>query len=78
MAYGIPFVGSVLPSIKEVLSESQATFFTPDNPQSLIEAIQEVRATYDVCTKVAKNIKLLSDGYTWDTRVSTILKIVNV
>ena len=42
MASGKPIVASDLPSIREVLDDTCAYFFTPDNPQDLARAVEQV------------------------------------
>ena len=51
MAGGRPIVSADLPSLREVLSESNASFFTPDEPDSLAKSIDLVFENYNERTK---------------------------
>jgi len=42
MASGTPVVASDLPSIREIVSEKEVSFFTADDPKSLAVAISRI------------------------------------
>jgi glycosyltransferase involved in cell wall biosynthesis len=74
MTSGIPIVASDLPSIREVLNESNAYLVEPDNPKALAEGIKKA-LTED---GKGKTMKALEDvgKYSWDKRVKSILSII--
>ncbi len=74
MASGIPIVASDLPSIREVLDDTSAFFFTPDDPKSLAEKIEYVFTHRDEAEKRANSAKWDVQQYTWEKRVSGIFK----
>ncbi|MEX0651990.1 MAG: glycosyltransferase family 4 protein [Candidatus Paceibacterota bacterium] len=68
MASGVPIVASDLPSIREVLNESCAYFFEPDNSESLKEALG--RALVGGDKKGGLNI---ASTYSWKNRAEKII-----
>lgn len=72
MASGVPIVASRLPSIKEILDDSTATFVTPGEPKELAEAVLasiSSRARGDKAREMARE-------YTWGKRAEGILAFV--
>lgn len=73
MASGKPIVASDLPSIREVLSEDEAYFFTPDDPVSLTAQLHAALADMDGASTKAKAALYKVQTYTWGKRAATIL-----
>ncbi len=73
MASGVPIVASDLPSIREILSDSTAFWFTPDDVNSLAECIQRVLSNQEEARAKAARAKELAKKYTWDARAHAIL-----
>jgi len=76
MASGVPVVASDLPSIREVLSDETATFFAPDDPESLAGAIGLALnnpAASEKAWKAALEVK----KYTWRKRAENIIKFIS-
>lgn len=76
MAARRPIVASDLPSIREVLDESLATFFTPNNPKSLAEAIKLVLAHPEESAQKADRAYEKVKGFTWEKRAENILQFL--
>lgn len=76
MAARRPIIASDLPSLREVLNEKTAIFFTPDDSNSLAEAIKKVL----VDSVLAKNIsdQAFQDvqEYTWEKRAEKIIQSI--
>lgn len=83
MASGVPIVASDLPSIREVIDETMATFVPPDDPRALAEVTSEV---LDLPAGKAGNIRIFADKalrakeavkkYSWQKRAQTILNFL--
>ena len=72
MASGTPMVVSDLPSVREILDDSIAYFFKPDDDESLKEAINKALVS-------EKNANALTDRvkeYSWDTRATKIIELL--
>ncbi|MDO8564856.1 MAG: glycosyltransferase [bacterium] len=76
MASGVPIVASDLPSLREVLSEREAIFFTPDDPQSSVSAVMQALAPEAVVRAEAATSKVRE--CTWDKRAQRILEFVKI
>lgn len=72
MASGTPIVASDLPSLREILNESCAYFFEPDNPQSLAEVMRLVFSQYDEAKQKARFSLGKVRQYSWHSRASEI------
>lgn len=78
MASGVPIVASDLQSIREVLNESNANFFEPDNPESLVGIIKEVSINYEkAITKSVIAYNKIKE-YSWKIRVEKMLNFIYV
>ena len=77
MAAGRPMVASDLPSLREVLDDSMATFFTPDDPKSLVDGIQSALNNYEQAEKRALAAYDRVRPYAWHNRANRILAFVN-
>src|SRR3989344_3204590 len=73
MASGTPIVASDLPSIREILDDSSAYWFTPDDPQSLAARIKGVLENSGEAREKARKALGASKQYTWTQRAKTIL-----
>ncbi|HEY4499665.1 MAG TPA: glycosyltransferase family 4 protein [Candidatus Paceibacterota bacterium] len=72
MTSGIPIIASDLPSIREVLNESNAYFAKPDNPQSFAEVIKTVIENKAVAKQKAEQASRDIELYTWKKRAEII------
>lgn len=73
MAANRPIVASNLSSIREVLDESLAYFFTPDDPLSLAETIDMSLDKYEEAQSKAQAALSLSKNYSWQSRAQKII-----
>jgi glycosyltransferase involved in cell wall biosynthesis len=71
MASGTPIVSSDLPSLREILNEKTAVFFTPDNADDLTAAVKEV-FEYGFPTESLKEVEY----YTWEKRTQKIAAFI--
>lgn len=76
MAGGVPIVASDLPSIKEILGEKDAYFFTPDNAESLGEMIDKVFSNISEAEQKAVTSLLEVREYSWEKRAESILNFI--
>lgn len=70
---GARVVVSDVPAIREVVDETVAYFFTPDDPQSLAGTVQKALADPDAAQKIAA-AQALARTYTWDERAKIIIQ----
>lgn len=75
MASEVPIIYSDLPSMKEVLNDSNAIFFESDNSDSLVSRIKEVFSGdfEEEVGQLAKKAKKDVEKYTWNNRADIIL-----
>ncbi len=76
MASGIPIVASDVESLREVLDESMAVFFTPDSPESLAKAVVHTLSDPQAIGRAARALKEV-EKYTWDKRAQNIVEFIN-
>ena len=72
MATGLPIICSEIGAITEVLDAETAVMFEPDEPKSLVAAVNSI---LDVGTSktLGRNARArVSSQYTWKKRASTI------
>ncbi len=73
-----PIVAADLPSIREVLNESNAILAKPDNPQALAEGIKEALQNYQLSDKITEQAFQDVQEYTWQKRAKNILEFINL
>lgn len=76
MASGVPILASDLPSIREVLNSSSATFFKPDNPVDLARNIDNILDNYTEAKKKADQALIDVKVYDWNSRAERIIEFV--
>jgi glycosyltransferase involved in cell wall biosynthesis len=76
MAAGKPIVASDLPSLREVLNESNAFLVAPDDSQALAEGIRYALEHPGEAAARAKRARNDVTAYTWEKRAARILKKV--
>lgn len=73
MASGVPIVASDLPSIREVLNETNATLVKPGDPDALREGIaRALLSGRPQALQAQKDVR----AYTWDTRAENVLRFM--
>lgn len=78
MASGRPLIVSDLPSMREVLDNTNATFFTPDSPESLSNAIIKVLNNPEEAAPIAERALEKVKEYSWEKRAEKILDYIHV
>jgi len=77
MASNRPIVASNLPSIREVLDNSNAVFFTPDDHIDLANNINRILYDYELSLMVSKKARDDVENFSWEKRAKTILMFFN-
>jgi glycosyltransferase involved in cell wall biosynthesis len=75
MASGTPIVAADLPSIREVLHDDSASFFTPDSASSLKEKIGLLLTDKELAKRLAEFARKEAGQYTWTNRAKKILNV---
>jgi len=73
MASGRPIVCSDLPSLREVLDDTSAFWFKPDDAKDCARAISEAIARKEEATARARAACVLAEQYSWHSRARAIL-----
>ncbi len=76
MASNRPIVASDLPSLREVLSESNAAFSLPDDPKSLSSSIEKILNDDNLSGKISSQAKKDVSLYDWSIRAKKILDVI--
>lgn len=76
MASGVPIIASALPSIREVLDESCAFLVSPNDPQTLAQAMVYAQEHLEEGRARALRAKEKVHAYTWDRRAKNILSFI--
>lgn len=74
LASGVPVVASDLPSIREIVTEREVSFVTPNNPQALAEGIQELLENSKLSAQQVAAAEEKVKAYTWDAQARGILE----
>ncbi|MBI3631994.1 MAG: glycosyltransferase family 4 protein [Candidatus Vogelbacteria bacterium] len=77
MASGRPIVASNLSSIREVLNESNAVFFEPDDSRGLSVAIKNVLENAKLSDQISRQALIDVAQYSWDNRAKNITSFIN-
>lgn len=72
MASGNPIVATDLPSIREVLNESNAILVRPNDVKSLEEGIERAFNRSEIAAQALRDV----ESYTWDKRAKRILDFI--
>ncbi len=73
MASRKPIVASDLPSIREVLNETNAILVEPDNARALADGIKSVLDNNDLAEKITRQAYVDVQSHTWRKRAEMIL-----
>lgn len=76
MAARRPIVASDIPSLREILDESMAIFFIPDDPLSLAKKIKAVLAGEVPSERLATNAYEKVQKYSWENRVKGMIEFI--
>ena len=78
MTSGVPIVASDLPSLREIVDERTAIFFSPDSSDSLRSAILKIKNDKELAQTIAKNATIEVQKYSWINRAQKILDTIHV
>ncbi len=78
MASGIPIVASDTPATREILSDDDAYFFTPDDPIALADSIGTALTNTAQAREKAYCAKERVKKYAWNERVHNILSALDI
>jgi glycosyltransferase involved in cell wall biosynthesis len=73
MASGKPILASDLPSIREVLDDTCAYFFTPDDAQNLARGVEKVLSDATGAAERGHEAREKVKAYSWKARAARIL-----
>ena len=74
MASGRPVICADLPVLREIVeNERSALFFSPDDPASLVRAVQRLRQDPALCLALAAGASEAVTSHSWDARAARIL-----
>ncbi len=76
MASDRPIIASDLPSIREVLNESNCVFVEADNPEALAGGVEKVLNDPELASLISKQALDDIRKYTWENRAKNILKFI--
>lgn len=76
MASGVPIISSDLPSTREIVDESNAFFFVPDDSKSLAHVVEYVLSHENEAQERAKKAVLEVKKYTWQGRAERVLRFL--
>lgn len=74
MASGVPIVASDIPSLREVLTEESAVFFTPDDVVGLKSKIEMILGNEKLAKKLSIHARAVVEGYSWKKRAKAIVQ----
>ncbi len=74
MTSGVPIITSDTPAVREVLTEADAYFFTPDDPVALARAIEVALTNPSEAHARAVRAQEAVIAYTWEQRSARILE----
>jgi glycosyltransferase involved in cell wall biosynthesis len=72
MSSGVSVVASDLPSIREIVSEKECVFFTPDSPEDLARAILTLVNDSGLEATLSMAGWKKAKEYSWDSRAEKI------
>jgi glycosyltransferase involved in cell wall biosynthesis len=77
MVSGRPIVASRLPSIEEILTDSNSVLIEPDDPQSLSLGIEKILADENLSRDLAKTARHEVFSCTWEKRAKKIREFID-
>lgn len=77
MASGVPIVTSDISTIREILDESMAYFFEPDDLNDLARTVERVFSEYNKAEEKAELALEKVRNFSWEKRSETILSFIN-
>lgn len=74
MASDRPIVASDIPSVREIITEEDAFFVSPDDPVELSEKLRYVLSHPEIAAIRARHARATVEGYSWHARALRILQ----
>jgi glycosyltransferase involved in cell wall biosynthesis len=78
MASGVPIIASDLPSLREILNDSLAYFFTPDSPESFAQALTQAAASPQEAKRKGEATLALASEHSWQKRAQSIMDFMKL
>jgi len=78
MASGVPIIASDLPSIREILNESNAVLVPPDDARALARGLCDILGDYSSASAISRKARADVEPLTWDNRAKKILEFVGI
>ncbi|MEK7538909.1 MAG: glycosyltransferase [Patescibacteria group bacterium] len=78
MASGVPIITSDLPSVREILNESNALVVKNEDIDGLLNGILSLLKNKDFSASIAEQACKDVQRYTWDRRAATILSFIGI
>lgn len=78
MDAGLPLVVSDLPSLREILDDSEACYYAPDDAAALARAITKVMGDEGLRASMASKMKARAKNHSWDARAKRILDWMDI
>lgn len=76
MASGRPIIASDLPSLREILNDTNALLVSPDDADALAEGIRMIAQNLARAEFLAKQARKDVERYTWDRRAQEVLAFI--
>jgi glycosyltransferase involved in cell wall biosynthesis len=76
-SYGIPVIGTDLPTIKEIVTDKGGIFYEPGNIEQLITAINQLNSSQQIFNKYSNYILKRAEELLWEKRGRKILEFIN-
>lgn len=77
MATGLPIISTNIGSISEVLNDTNSITFSPNDEQSLVNAVKFCINNQNAAQKIGLNaLQLVRSKYTWEKRCKKIIRII--
>jgi glycosyltransferase involved in cell wall biosynthesis len=76
MASKRPIIATNLPSIKEILNDSNSLLINPGAPEELVNAIEKLKLDKNLGQKLSDQAYQDALKYTWFKRVENIIKFI--
>jgi glycosyltransferase involved in cell wall biosynthesis len=76
MASGCAIVSSDLPVVREILEENEASWFSPNDPDGLAQAIRRLVYDPSLARGMAEHTVAKAKAYSWDGRAERLLAVI--
>lgn len=77
MGAGCAVVASDLPSIREILDEDEAAWFTPGDPGSLAAALRRLASDPGHAQRMGETLRRKAENYTWSARARRLTELIS-